>query len=639
MKNLKDTRLNFKMIAIILLVIIFMGLVIVGIINRDKIVSILDSNMQRENENEDQVLEFLSYKIYDNKDKEHVKVIVSINSENGIEYVKRTDGTIVQANGKNTVGLDYICAVDVEEQVIVKEIGKEEITEKILLTEIGTEELPITINNAEQLLKLQENTDKLFTNDILRKEIYYEVKANIDLSSTNWKPIATREKPFEGILKGNSYTVSNLTYSDIERIDAGIFGYVTGTIENIKLDNCEVTGKENVGVLVGNNNGTITNVQIKNSKVNGTTNTGILIGYNTGTISGDNITVQGEVTATGDNAGGLVGNTTKEISGAVADVTVNGVENVGGIVGYASSNVKNNTVIGTVNATGNNCGGIVGSTISNVIENISDVSVSGIENVGGCIGSSTGGWTSIEITKNKSKGIVEGKNNVGGLAGYGYAEYTNYSINNNYSTSDVNASGNNVSGLIGYIGLWTGYNYSRSITIDKCYSTEKISSTGNYTGGIVGYVSAYQNANGWPAGFYLNITNCFFIGESNGYEHSAGLIGAVNNTRRDSAAVTYITIRNNYANGKVAADENNIADAILSELNWHGKGSCTIDQNYFVPETTGITASDYGVSKNLANMYSQSEFPNWDFENIWTIEEGLTMPYLKNLDKPDEVNK
>ena len=38
-------------------------------------------------------------------------------------------------------------------------------------------------------------------------------------------------------------------------------------------------------------------------------------------------------------------------------------------------------------------------------------------------------------------------------------------------------------------------------------------------------------------------------------------------------------------------------------------------------------------------MFTQSEFSSWDFNTIWVIEEGSTMPYLRNIPKPNKINK
>ena len=140
---------------------------------------------------------------------------------------------------------------------------------------------------------------------------YYELGADIDLSSIeNWNPIKT-DSGFTGNFDGKGHTLSNLT---CENQYAGFFySIATCTIKDINFANVNITGTKNAGALAA-------------------------MGYNgKANISGVNV-LGGTVTCTGGNAGGLVstnaGNFTKCIN--MADVTANGVY-AGGIVGTASS--------------------------------------------------------------------------------------------------------------------------------------------------------------------------------------------------------------------------------------------------------------------------------------------------------------
>ena len=620
-KSLRKSDAHIKVKSTVLFIIILIVLAvicIIGVANNVGIIKdIFGPKIQQEEEEE---VQFVSYQIYDNKDSNELKIIVTINSETGIEYVKKADGTTIQANNKTQIGLDYIMAVETEEPIIIKEVGKEEVTEKIIIEEAGNEENPVIIMNADQLLNIQKNTDKLFKEDIPRNEIHYKIGANIDLSGAEWTPIGTQENPFKGILDGDSenYTISNLTYSNEEATNTGLFAHVTGTLKNIKLDNCEVTGKENVGVLVGNNTGEITNIEITNAIVNGTIRTGILTGYNSGTGSVSKNTIQGQVVAIGDYVGGVVGYNDGIISENMIDATIQGVTNVGGIVGYTNNEVRDNIVNGTITATGNTCGGIAGYAWSNVTGNTSNANIYGIENVGGCIGEMrSSAHRNFVCERNITTGNIEGKTKIGGVVGHGYI----------------------------YIDGGKAYGY---LTISKCYSTGNIVATENQVGGIVGnmYVAADGgNWNGYSTG---NIYNCFTLGSVRGKSYCGGLVGhfELYAWRRGRG---YGNVINNYVACSVIKtddetlilEEEDYIEPFIGKFNVSlAQGSFNIpENNYYCPETTGLTESTYGTSKSLANMYSQSEFTNWDFENIWTIEEGITMPYLKELDKPAGVNK
>lgn len=39
------------------------------------------------------------------------------------------------------------------------------------------------------------------------------------------------------------------------------------------------------------------------------------------------------------------------------------------------------------------------------------------------------------------------------------------------------------------------------------------------------------------------------------------------------------------------------------------------------------------------DLFKKSTYQNWDFENVWQIEEGNTTPYLKWMKNPPEQIK
>ena len=52
--------------------------------------------------------ELFSYIVYDNQDEKNIKTLVTINSENGIEYIECPDGRKINGNSKSTITLDYM---------------------------------------------------------------------------------------------------------------------------------------------------------------------------------------------------------------------------------------------------------------------------------------------------------------------------------------------------------------------------------------------------------------------------------------------------------------------------------------------------------------------------------------------------
>ncbi len=74
---------------------------------------------------------------------------------------------------------------------------------------------------------------------------------DIDLAGEEWAPIGTSGKPFSGIFDGADHTVSNLKISG-NNSNVGLFGMTTdGEVKNLTIENAEVSGRLNVGVVAG----------------------------------------------------------------------------------------------------------------------------------------------------------------------------------------------------------------------------------------------------------------------------------------------------------------------------------------------------------------------------------------------------
>ncbi len=97
-----------------------------------------------------------------------------------------------------------------------------------------------------------------------------------------YSPVGTESNPFNGVLDGNGYTISNLDVSD--DVCAGLFAYIgrNGTVENVNIVDFDVTvnggGEEKVyaGAVAAVNSGTIENCYIKNVTVSVTGNSSLL---------------------------------------------------------------------------------------------------------------------------------------------------------------------------------------------------------------------------------------------------------------------------------------------------------------------------------------------------------------------------
>lgn len=135
--------------------------------------------------------------------------------------------------------------------------------------------------------------------------------ADINLAGEEWTPIGTDDNnAYNGIFDGKDYAISNLTVNQPNKNYAGLFGCLgsDGKVQNLTLENVNISGAFYVGSVVGTN---------------------------FGTVSG--CTASGNITGTESCIGGVVGyNHTSGIVTACyhAGGTVSGSYNFGGVVGW-----------------------------------------------------------------------------------------------------------------------------------------------------------------------------------------------------------------------------------------------------------------------------------------------------------------
>ena len=164
--------------------------------------------------------------------------------------------------------------------------------------------------------------------------------ADLDLSGeTNWKPIGNLVsypgQSFNGVFDGQDHTISNLTVNDNtpNYAVAGLFGsVVNGTIKNLTVKNVDIKSTHYAGGIVAYTSNT---PSIINCHVIG------------GTISSTPELLASGSYDNGDKVGGIMGYATagsKITNCSVKDVTITAYRDMGGIVGYSSGTVTNNTV-------------------------------------------------------------------------------------------------------------------------------------------------------------------------------------------------------------------------------------------------------------------------------------------------------
>ena len=280
----------------------------------------------------------------------------------------------------------------------------------------------------------------------------------------------------------NEVTISNCVNNGQVTQDTNYSGGIVGRIESnkITISKCQNNGAINAGQETGGILGEVNGpIKIENCK-------------NTGKIN-EKISSNG--------IGGIVGycKSTVTISGCENTGAVNGYWGVGGILGWpcASFEVQNSKNSGSVKGSYEDAAGIVGYTNS---------SSGSTGNVFGCI--NTG-----EISgKARLAGIV-GVNNIG----------SNLTIQNCINEGSVTGSGEDISGMCGYMQSAKIYNcgnkgaisgkYAAGIgghlengEIINCFNTGSIAgTTSNFGGGIAGFGNSGLISNCYNAS--TDITN------------------------------------------------------------------------------------------------------------------------------------
>ena len=387
---------------------------------------------------------------------------------------------------------------------------------------------------------------------------------------------------------------------------------VSVTINNIYPDNLvEIRTPEELDAIRNNVNG---NFIIKNEIDLSEYENWVPIPGFTGKLYGDKNTISNLTITSGSNVGLF------ETLGATAevhDITFENV-NITGSTGYtgtvagqteSGSIIKGIKVAGNISS-GSYTGGIVGNN-QGEIENCSvDMEIAGTGQYTGGIAGRTSAKIVGAITKGKVTTSYILASYVGGIAGYS----TDSQITECINESEV--TGRNVGGIAGG-GSGTG-------SITKSYNTGKISgnttSSNSYTyiGGIAGYID--RNAT-------FTIENCYNIGEvagegTSGYQYAGGIIGYSYTTKTT-------TITNSYNAGKVSATSG--YTGAITSLNVTLKNAYYITEGSVVQGTYGTEIATYEEGTK------QENYVGFDFDTVWEIQEGKSMPYLKGMTIPEKV--
>jgi len=274
----------------------------------------------------------------------------------------------------------------------------------------------------------------------------------------------------------------------------------------------------------------------------------------------------------------------------ISDLTINGGSNLGLFGDLASgAEVKDLGIVdANVTGSGDDIGGLAGSSLGDVTGCYSTGAVNGAGlNVGGLVGSNGG-----HVIHCHSTGSVTGTGSarfnggLGGLVGWNWGDVTQC-----HSTSVVFGC-YDVGGLVGHN---TG-------AVSQCFSTGEVSGFCLSAGGLVGLSSG-------------RITNCYSTGGVSGNMFVGGLVGV------NDGDVTWC-----YSTGLVKGIE---PGGHVGEI--MSKNSGDVTHCFWDIQTSGQAKSAGGIGLTTAQMKDIQTLLNaaWDFVNTWTICEGKDYPRLK----------
>lgn len=256
------------------------------------------------------------------------------------------------------------------------------------------------------------------------------------------QPVGTMEHPFNGTLSGK-VTFKNISINLPEQDNVGLFGVVgpQGNISNLTIQKATVTGKDNVGGLIGLCQGTVDDVTVGDTvNVTGQDKVGGAVGYlqvDDHDLLIDGLTPQNYVTVNGTGRTGIwfgAVHGTKDHPVVMENIGVRGssingeADSAGGIIGELkygelknSNNYFSTQKVGTVITTGDTAGGLVGTMLEGAVvrdciavTTAEGDAVSASENAGGIVGVMAAGAV---IENCFAYGDISGGSHAGGLAG------------------------------------------------------------------------------------------------------------------------------------------------------------------------------------------------------------------------------
>ncbi len=385
------------------------------------------------------------------------------------------------------------------------------------------------------------------------KGITVTLANNIDMNGVAYTPagnvMSYPSTTFAGTFDGNHMTISNLLAEDTSTnlyASAGLFGSITGVVENLIIDNATVNSTHYAGGIVGysstNTGMRIENCVVKNSKITSTVTKGTSEnpdGWNNG-----------------DKAGGIIGYMVvgDVVTGCtVENTSITAYRDLGGIVGHAAGTVTNNAVknvtltidkvvehnykgytddkqhdagiiigemVATAKVEGNTENGEIvtfatiatPSELKSILTEFTDAGSgnSSVTITSDIVFADGETWTPVVVDGYNGSGVItiDGQGHtISGLnaplfAG-GFAGESGIVIKN-LTIADSKIVSTNTLGSGAFIET---IDSMQTITLENCH-LKNSTVTGSRTGGLIGWNSGYNNENDGPVYLTVTITDC-----------------------------------------------------------------------------------------------------------------------------------
>jgi The GLUG motif len=438
----------------------------------------------------------------------------------------------------------------------------------------------------------------------------YTLENDIDLSATEngtdvWSSAGFVPVNLGGAFNGQGYTISNLYENNSANTGGyGLFRSVRmgASVDDLVIDDANVTGAYNVGALAGANYGMIQNVLVDSSGITPTTvtgegNVGGLVGMNVGSIGGFGMFV-----SDGDDL-------MPDLGGAVSvTAAVSGQSLVGGLVGWNRGSISDggpsspSTATGTVSGV-NQVGGFVGWNDGTIFDGqATDVSVTGTGTaIGGFVGLNS---ASGSIQESTAAGYAPGSAVNGTKAVGGFAGANNGSLNEDQVVAlSVGTSSTLWSG--GFVGWNTGF-ISSGVT-----ATLGVAGSDD----VGGFVGLNQGSVGGSDAFMIGASTVLGVYNVGGFVGSNTSAGTIVNSQSVTEGGAPITATNDLVGGFAGSNAGDLDnDGAAASVSGSLQAGGFVGWN----ETGGDISNSEAIG-SVAGVKESGGFAGWNSGSLYGV--------------------